>query len=296
MDQLLRVFTTVAEQKSFTRAAEHLHMTQPAVSHYIRLLEQKMDVKLLERTNKYVRLTKVGEMIYHQAIDILGRYTRMERSVDDIKFTARGPLLIGSSYTYGEYYLPYKLATILQSYPLLEPTITIKNSHKIIDLLRNHHIDIGIIEGSAPDEEESIKVIPFAHDHLSIVVPYEHSLAYYENLSPSLLREETWLLREEGSGTREVQEKGFHQLGFSPKKSIILGSTQAIKGGIEAGLGISLLSEGAVRNELEVKKAITLDVTGFPLERTFSLITLQMAFYTKAIEILIEQIVGREHK
>ncbi|WP_383440704.1 LysR family transcriptional regulator, partial [Streptomyces sp. NPDC057695] len=101
MDQSLHVFVTVAEQKNFTRAAEILHMTQPAVSSYIQNLERSMDIKLLERTNKFVRLNKAGEIVYHHAKNILGLYTRMENLLVELKHTASGILSIGSSYTYG---------------------------------------------------------------------------------------------------------------------------------------------------------------------------------------------------
>lgn len=127
-----------------------------------------MGIKLLERTNKYVRLSKAGEIVFHHAKDILGLYTRMERLIDDLKHTASGPLSIGASYTFGEYILPHKIASLLKSYPLLNPIITIKNSNEIIDLIKKHEVDVGIIEGEA--NNENIKVIPFSLDELSITV------------------------------------------------------------------------------------------------------------------------------
>lgn len=289
MDQSLLVFTTVPEQKNFTRAAELLHMTQPAVSNYIQTLEKNMGIKLLERTNKYVRLTKAGEIVFHHAKDILGLYTRMERLIDDLKHTASGPLSIGASYTFGEYILPHKIASLLKSYPLLNPIITIKNSNEIIDLIKKHEVDVGIIEGEA--NNENIKVIPFSLDELSITVPSNHHLAEQKEIDPLLLNLETWLVREEGSGTREMQEKGFKQLGFSPKKYMTFGSTQVIKESIEAGLGISILSHASIKNELELGKVKLLDINGFPISRNFSLITPRVEFYTKAIEIFIESLV-----
>src|SRR5699024_12664168 len=110
MDQHLQVFITVAEKRNFSRAAEALHMTQPAVSQYIRLLEENFGVRLLERTNKYVRLNKAGEIVYHHAKEITGLYTRMHHLMDDLTHKARGPLAIGASYTFGEYVLPHIIA------------------------------------------------------------------------------------------------------------------------------------------------------------------------------------------
>ncbi|MEH7094878.1 LysR family transcriptional regulator [Neobacillus vireti] len=289
MDQALHVFITVAEQQNFTRAAEILHMTQPAVSSYIQNLERSMDIKLLERTNKFVRLNKAGEIVYHHAKDILGLYTKMENLLDDLKHTASGNLSIGSSYTYGEYILPHKIATLLKYYPQLNPSITIRNSNEIIELVMHHQLDVGIIEGEFINEK--IKIVPFACDHLSIIATSNHRLLNTQKVSCFDLSQETWLIREEGSGTREIQEKGFQQLGFYPKKIMTFGSTQVIKESIEAGLGISLLSQSAIKNELELGKLKLLDINGFPIERNFSLITPNVKFQTKATEVFVELLV-----
>jgi len=291
MDQSLHVFITVVEQQNFTRAAEILHMTQPAVSSYIQNLERAMNVKLLERTNKFVRLNKAGEIVYQHAKDISRLYTRMENLVDDLKHSASGTLSIGSSYTYGEYILPHKIAYLLKSYPQLNPNIIIKNSNEIIELVMHNQIDVGIIEGEIKNEK--VKITPFASDHLSITTASNHYLLNSEKISSFDLSQETWLIREEGSGTREMQEKFFKRLDFYPKKFMILGSTQAIKESIEAGLGISLLSHSVIKNELELGKLKFLDIEGFSIKRNFSLVTLIVKFQTRATEVFVELLVKK---
>lgn len=181
MDQALYVFITVAEQQNFTRAAEMLHMTQPAVSNHIHSLERSLNIKLLERTNKYVRLNKAGEIVYHHAKDILNLHTRMENLLDDLKNTVSGTLSIGASYTYGEYVLPYKISTLLRSYPLLNPSITIRNTNEIIDLMMHHQIDVGIIEGESTNER--LKITPFAQDQLSVIAASDHPLFSKKKIS-----------------------------------------------------------------------------------------------------------------
>ncbi|PLS02421.1 LysR family transcriptional regulator [Neobacillus cucumis] len=290
MDQSLTVFIIVAEQRNFTRAAEILHMTQPAVSNYIQTLERTLDTKLLERTNKYVRLNKAGDIVYHHAKEILSLYTRMENLLDDLKHTASGTLTIGSSFTYGEYILPHKIAKLLNVYPLLKPNIIIRNTNDIIDLMMQQQIDVGIIEGEMKNNKVNIK--PFALDRLSIIVPSNHPLLAKKEIDPLELIEETWLVREEGSGTKEMQEKGFKQLGFTPKKIMEFGSTQVIKESIEAGLGISLLSHSAIRKELELGKLMVLDIEGFPITRNFSLVTPNVTFQTKASEVFKKLIIN----
>lgn len=289
MDQGLLVFITVAEQRNFTRAAEALHMTQPAVSNYIQKLERSLGTKLLDRTNKYVQLNKAGEVVYHHAKDILNLYTRMDNLLDDLKHTASGTLVIGSSYTYGEYILPHRIATLLKTYPLINPNITIANSNEIIDLIMHDQMDVGIIEGEFKNKR--IKATPFALDMLSITVASNHPFVTKREIAPLELGQETWIVREVGSGTREMQERGFEQMGFSPKKMMTFGSTQVIKESIEAGLGISILSHSAIRKELELGKLKLLDVKGFPLTRNFSLIMPNIKFQTKATEVFVELLV-----
>src|SRR5699024_338621 len=151
MDQHLQVFVHVVEKKNFSRAAEELHMTQPAVSQYIRSLEETVGTRLLERTNKYVRLNKAGEIVYHHAKEILGLYTNMQALVDDLVHKASGPLSIGASYTFGEYVLPPILAELQSIYPEIQPTLHIGNTAEIAHLVATHQLDIGIVEGHFTD-------------------------------------------------------------------------------------------------------------------------------------------------
>lgn len=146
MDQHLHVFVTVVEKGSFSRAAEELHMTQPAVSQYIKLLEQTYGETLLERSTKFVRLNKAGEIVYYHAKEIVGLYTKMQSLMDDLSNRASGPLSIGASYTFGEYVLPHFIAKLLEEFPLIKPRIVIGNTKEIAKLVVGHQLDVGIIE------------------------------------------------------------------------------------------------------------------------------------------------------
>lgn len=138
MDRQLHVFVTVAEMENFSRAAEELHMTQPAVSQYIQSFERTMGTNLLERSNKFVRLNKAGEIVYHHAKEILGLYTKMHYLIDDLTNKTSGPLSIGASYTFGEYVLPHVIAKMHKKYPLIIPTITIGNTKEVANLVLGH--------------------------------------------------------------------------------------------------------------------------------------------------------------
>lgn len=286
MDQQLQVFVSVAEKRNFSRAAEELHMTQPAVSQYIRIFEENMGVRLLERTNKYVRLTKAGEIVYHHAKEIVGLYTKMQNLVDDLTNKASGPLSIGSSYTFGEYALPHIIATMQEVYPDIQPTVTIGNTAEIAKLVMDHQLDIGIVEGHSK-EDRKLRSEEFAEDYMVVVASPDHPLTRKGNeLVMKELEEQRWILREFGSGTREAAESLFQRFEISPTNMMVFSSTQPIKGAVEAGLGISLLSQWAIQKELRNGDLEVLNVKGLPFSRQFSIITTS-PYQTKALQEFI---------
>ena len=286
MDQQLQVFVTVVEMENFSRAAEELHMTQPAVSQYIQSFERSMGTKLLERSNKFVRLNKAGEIVYHHAKEILGLYTKMHYLIDDLTNKSSGPLSIGASYTYGEYVLPHVIAKMYKKYPLITPTITIGNTKEIAKLVLEHQLDVGIVEGDFKDK--NLVIEPFAEDSMYLVASPKHSLAQKnDEINISELEEETWIVRENGSGTREVTEKMFRLCEVIPKKTLEFGSTQLIKESVEAGLGVSLLSYWAIRKECSMGSLHVINVKQLPIKRKFSIV-LRSPFQTKALSVFLE--------
>lgn len=286
MDQSLLVFVTVAEKGSFSRAAEQLHMTQPAVSQQIQALERGLGTRLLERNNKYVRLNKAGEIVYHHAKEILGLHGRMRDLVNDLLHTPSGNLVIGASYTFGEYVLPHVIARMRELYPLIRPSISIHNTKEIVELVQNRQLDVGIVEGECRDDKLSIE--PFADDEMQIIASPAHRLAGRDSAAIPELEEETWIVREEGSGTREAADKMFDRLAFRPESLMEFGSTQIIKESVEAGLGVSLLSTWAIRKELKLGTLTIIRHPEMPIRRKFSLVTQANPFRTKALEIFLE--------
>lgn len=293
MDQQLQVYITVVENKNFSKAAEKLHMTQPAISQYIRTFEDQLDVRLLDRTNKYVRLTKAGEIVYHHAKEIVALYSKMGSLLDDLTTQVKGPLSIGASYTFGEYVLPHIIAKMKKHYPDIEPTVKIGNTEKIAEWVKSHQLDLGIIEGQLKTEKQ-MKIQDFAEDYVVMIVSATNPLTKKNGEVTKLdLENETWVLREEGSGTREAGENVFKQLQISPKNIITFGSTQAIKEAVEAGLGISILSQLAVRKELQHGTLKIVEFPGLPYIRQFSFIT-NSPYQTKALQEFISLLQGNE--
>lgn len=292
MDQQLLVFITVAEKENFSRAAEELHMTQPAVSQYIQTLERTMGTRLLERNNKYVRLNKSGEILYHHAKEILGLYTKMQHLIDDLTNQASGPILIGASYTFGEYILPHFLSKIHKQYPEINPSVTIGNSRNIAELVINHQLEVGIIEGEYTDSHLLIE--PFANDSMFIVAAPHHPLAISEQKIPACeLESATWIVREKGSGTRESTEKVLHELDLTTARRMEFGSTQLIKEVVEAGMGITLLSRWAIQRELANGTLAIIPVETLPFTRKFSLVT-RSPYRTKALDVFLNLIKNPE--
>ncbi|MFC7747363.1 LysR family transcriptional regulator [Lentibacillus kimchii] len=293
MDQHLHVFMTVAEKHNFSRAAEELHMTQPAVSQYIRILEENLDVRLLERNNQYVHLNKAGEIVYDHAKEIIGLYTRMQNLLDDLTHKANGPLSIGASYTFGEYVLPHIIANMKTRYPEIQPTVTIGNTAEIADFVMHHQLDIGIVEGHFK-KEKHLKTEVFAEDDMVVVASTGHPLAKRPGkVTVGDLAAQTWILRELGSGTREAADNVFEQLKIEPETIINFGSTQAIKEAIESGLGVSLLSKWAIQKELRHGDLQIIEVDGLPVARQFSLVT-ATPYQTKALQVFIELLRQKE--
>ncbi|MCM3241046.1 LysR family transcriptional regulator [Heyndrickxia oleronia] len=285
MDQHLLVFVTVVEKGNFSRAAEELHMTQPAVSQYIQMLERTYGTKLLDRTNKFVRLNKAGEIIYYHAKEILGLYSKMQNLVDDLTNRASGPLSIGASYTFGEYVLPHFIAKLHEKFPLIKPRIIIGNTKEIAELVMGHQLDVGIIEGDYKDSKLTVE--PFAEDIMYVIASINHHLAQKNEVSISDLEEETWIVRELGSGTRMAAEKIFRHMSIAPKDVMEFGSTQLIKETVESGLGITLLSQLTIRKEMSMGLLKIIPIVGTPFKRKFSIV-LRTSFKTKALEVFID--------
>lgn len=251
LDHQLEIFVTTAEQKSFTRAAELLHITPSAVSLSIKALEKKLDTKLFDRNNKYVQLTKSGQIVYTQAKEILLKYDHMRHLLSELEPSINISLSIGAAYTFGEYFLPSIIYAFNKRHSSIIPDITIHNSKTITDQVQKQELDIGFIVRSEIGDISDVDIFPFYEDNLVIVARPDHPILKSSGIDLDLLEAETWIIREVGSGTREVTEKFFSQLGISPKKIMSFGSSQTIKESVALGLGISYLSESIVKNEIQ---------------------------------------------
>ncbi|HHW43907.1 LysR family transcriptional regulator [Desulfofundulus thermobenzoicus] len=285
MDHQLKVFVTVAEKKNFSRAAEVLNLTQPAISQHIHALEEYYRARLFDRSNKKVELTQAGAILYAYAQKILTLHQEAERAVTDLIELVTGKIVVGASMTIGEYVLPRLLGAYARKYPEVELAMTIGNTAIVFEQTLEGTIDIGLVEG--PVEHAHLQVEPFLTDEMVLIVPPDHFLASKPVATAEDLSRCTIILREEGSGTRLAAENALRQLNTRPARILQLGSTQAIKEAVEAGLGISFLSRWAIRKELALGTVKPVRLKDTTITREFKIIRNQTRFQSRASDEFI---------
>ncbi len=272
-DHKLKVFCTVAETRSFSKASEIIHLTQPAVSLQIQALEEVYETKLFDRTSSSVVLTPAGEILYKYAKEILSLFAAVEKDIGEITGLVKGSISVGASTTVGNYVLPSVISDFKKKSPKIKIHLLVGNTKRIVEFLNAGNIDLGIVEGEAT--KYKIKTEKLISDELTLIVPSNHPWAKKKEVSIVDLLKEPFIFREEGSGTRQVIERYLSKRGISPQKmkiSTILGSTEAIKEAVENGTGLSVVSKWAVRRE---RRYGTIEIVKFKegkVLRDFSLI------------------------
>jgi DNA-binding transcriptional LysR family regulator len=287
-DRRLQVFHTVARLLSFTKAAESLHMTQPAVTFQVRQLEEYFNTRLFDRTHNRISLTDAGRRVFEYADRILSLYTEMENAAREVTGDVRGVLMLGASTTIAEYMLPALLGEFKARYPEVTIRLQVGNTDAIVTMVENNTIDLGVVE--APVHNKNLAVETCRMDQMVLLVPPRHPLAGEKSVPISRLLDYPFISREEGSGSREVIMEHLHHCGLDPHGLQIvmeLGSPEAIKGAVEADMGISVLSCATVAKELKLGTLVALHMEP-PIERPFSFVHQRQKFRVRAIEKLLE--------
>lgn len=287
-DRRLQVFYTVAQMLSFTKAADSLHMTQPAVTFQVRQLEEYFNTRLFDRTHNRISLTEAGGRVLEYAEKIFELYLDMENSVREITGDISGILIIGASTTIAEYMLPSLLGEFKRKHPEVNLQLKVSNTEGIVSMVENNVIDLGVVE--APVANKNLVVEICRHDRLVAIVAPQHPLADAIEIDINRLLEYPYICREEGSGTREVINEYMQaakvdigNLGISME----LGSPEAVKGTVEAGMGVSIVSRATINKELELGSLVALDLVP-PLQRPFSFVHQKQKFKHSAMNELLE--------
>ena len=262
--QQLKLFEAVARHANFTRAAEELHLSQPAVSIQIKRLENQAGLPLFEQVGKKIFPTAAGKAIYQASLDILARAAELKNTIETLKGEVKGPLQL-SMVTTTKYFMPHLLGAFLQSYPEVEPRLKFTNRARVIERLLNNEDDF-VVMGQIPNDTQ-LQTYPFLDNILGVVAPPDHPLAGKKKIKLETLARERFLEREEGSGTRLVFDQMLAEENLHIEPYIELGSSEAIKQGVMAGLGLAVLSLHSVQLEQQAGRLAVLDVVGFPLVR-----------------------------
>lgn len=265
----LKIFEAVARHLSFSRAADELHLTQPAVSMQVRSLEEAAGLPLTEQVGKRVFLTEAGEELARHARVIAQQLREAEEALMAMKGLRGGRLNIGVVST-AKYFAPRLLTSFRQAYPEVELRLGVHNRGEIVRQLVDNEIDLAIM-GRPPQELETVSE-PFAENPLVFVAAPDHPLAAAKRIAPKQLAEESFLLREPGSGTRAAMERFLAENGVVPQRTVEMTSNETIKQAVMAGMGISFLSLHTIGLELEHGLIARLDVEGTPIVRGWNVV------------------------
>ncbi len=283
--QQLRLFEAVARHKSFTRAAEEVHLSQPAVSIQVKRLEENVGLPLFEHVGKRITLTEAGRELYDASKDVLGRLAELDGAIDSLSGEVAGTLTV-TAVTSAKYFLPHLLGAFIRRYPDVEPKLKVANRSSLLDRVADNEDDLYVM-GHVPDGLD-VEEFPFLENVIAVVASPDHPLASKRKISLKQITEERFLVRERGSGNRKVVEEFFEGQGLRITPYMELGSAEAIKQGVMAGLGISALSLHNLRLEIATGQIKVLKVEGFPLRRRWNVVHRKGKNLSPAAQIFIE--------
>jgi LysR family transcriptional regulator, transcriptional activator of the cysJI operon len=269
----LKVFRTVAEHRHFRKAAEYLYLTQPAVTHQIRALEESVSVPLFDRTGKEVTLTPAGEILLKYVKQVDALLARAEEELSALSGEIRGELRIAASMTIAQFVLPRILGEFVRHHPSVHLAIASSKTEEVIASIMEQRTELGLIEG--PAHSRDVTVEPWIKDELVLAVPASHEWDNSRDIEMSDLQEIRLLMRERGSGTREIVEQAIadHGLAMKDLKPMMeVDSTEGILASIEAGLGVGFVSRCAIRRTLLLGTLKMVPIRGVHLVRQFSIV------------------------
>jgi len=266
----LAIFHAVAQAGSMTQGAERLDISQPAVSKQVQELEHSLGVHLFDRIGRRVRLSQAGEILANYARLLFALEHEAEEAMADVRAVGRGRLVIGASTTIGTYLLPGVLADFWRRHPKVELLVEIENTEQVHRRLAGLQLDVGLTEGFV--EEAELEAEVFYRDELVVIAAPRHPLARQPRVPLSALRDEPFILREPGSGTRAVEERALGRLKLPVRVVMALGSTEAIKRVVAEGVGLAIVSRLAVGAECAAGTLATLPVAGLRIARPLHLV------------------------
>ena len=287
----LHIFEAVARHLSYTRAAEDLHLTQPAVFTQVKQLEDGIGQPLLERVGKQLHLTAAGREVLATSRETREALEHLEMRLADMQGLKRGRLRV-AIVTTAKYLVPRLLGAFCARYPGIEAALTVTNREKLLARLAANEDDLVVL--GTPPENLDVVALPIADNPLAVIARNDHPLAGVKSVTLKRLAEEPFILREPGSGTRLAVERHFAEHGLKLRVRMELGSNEAIKQAIAGGLGVSILSSHTLALEGESGLLQPLNVKGFPLLRQWYVAYPSGKHLSSVAEAFLGHLLGRE--
>jgi len=264
---LLRMFATVVRCGSFSKAADILNISQPAISKGVRDFELQVGCRLLNRSPKGVVPTPEGLALSRRADALFAVERAAEEELSALRGLHNGSLRIGASTTIATYMIPRYLGAFHRAYPGVDIHLISANTRDIAQQMVEHEIDIGLVEG--PVDDKTLVAEPWRTDVMKLIAAPDHAFASArEPIDPERLESEVLIVREPGSGSREVVAQALAARGIEPLRTLEIGSTAAIKQVVAAGLGVAIVSVVTVEDQVRLGRLKVLDLDGMTIERT----------------------------
>ena len=286
----LKIFTRIAQLGSITKAAEELHLSQPALSIQLRNFQDQFDIPLTEIVGKKLYLTNFGQEILAYAERILDQAGAMDDVVQSYKGQLTGKLKIAVVST-GKYVMPYLLTDFLNAHPAITLELDVTNKEKVIESLEQNSIDFALV--SLVPGHLKTESIPIVKNTMHLIGAYQSKKSQKE-LSINELQQLPWIFREQGSGTRQMMERFLSQRHIVLQKKLELSSNEAVKQAIMANLGYSIMPLIGIRNELANKQLMIVPMKGLPIHTTWRIIWLKGKKHSPAVKAFLDYL--REHK
>jgi DNA-binding transcriptional LysR family regulator len=270
----LATFRRLAAEGNYTRTAEALHLTQPAVTQHVRGLEAHFGVKLVDIIGRRAVLTDAGRFLAARAETVLGAAAALERDMLEYADVRSGTLRLGATLTIGAYDVPALIAAFRERHPGVNLDVTIENTERIVELIRLGDRALALVEGRVPADDE-LEVTPYGDDELAVIVAPTHPLAAQGEVAPEAFRALPFVAREPGSGTRDAFENAFREAGVEPSVVLAFPSGEGVVRAVEAGIGAAVLSTRVAADALALGRVVRVPVSDLTLNRPFHLVRLR---------------------
>jgi len=292
--QQLRILKAIASEKSFTRAADILFVSQPSLSKQIKALENRLNISLINRENNSVSLTEAGKLFLDYAERILALCEESCRALNDLKTGDRGNLTVGASQTIGTYLMPRVLALFAQNYPQMNIKVQVDSTRIIAKNVMDKEIDIAVVGGNVPEElQKNLEIEDFVNDELILIIPKSHPFALRKKINKEDLYHLNFITLNSNSTIRKLIDNILIQNNIRTKQFHIimqLNSIEAIKTAVSLGLGAAFISSSAIEKEIELETIEIVTIENIKITRTLSIITNPDCYRSKAVDFFYNEL------